>query len=87
MKQRSLFVHRYEGHKNSEYVVRSGLTFDDALVVSGSEDDKIYIWDMVDNNIVQTLTGHTGIVSGLTCHPEENILLSSSVDGTLRLWK
>lgn len=76
----------YEGHQNSQYVVRSGMTYDDALVASGSEDHKIYLWDMVSNQVVQKLTGHMGAVSGLVCHPEEDILLSCASDGTIRLW-
>ena len=42
---------------------------------------------MVECKIVQVLTGHQQRICGLKCHPEENILLSSSVDGTIRLWK
>jgi mitogen-activated protein kinase organizer 1 len=76
----------YTGHQNTNYIVRSGLTFDDALVISGSEDHKVVLWDMVDSQVVQRLHGHKGIVSGLSCHPESGLFLSSSADGTVRLW-
>ena len=39
---------RYTGHKGSDYKIDSMLTHDDACVVSGSEDSKIYFWDLVE---------------------------------------
>ena len=39
---------RYKGHKGSEYKIDSSLTHDDACIVSGSEDGKIYFWELVE---------------------------------------
>lgn len=80
-------LNRYVGHENFKYLLKSGLTFDDAHIVSGSEDNAVYIWDMVDNKIVQKLSGHNKMVCGISCHASELCLLSSSVDGTIRVWK
>ena len=45
----SLFVCiRYTGHIGSEYKIDSSFTNDDTFVVSGSEDGKIYFWDLVE---------------------------------------
>ena len=43
-----LIPFRYKGHKSSEYKLDACLTNDDAHVVSGSEDGKIYFWDLVE---------------------------------------
>ena len=42
------WIVRYKGHKGSEYKIDSALTHDDACVVSGSEDGKIYFWELVE---------------------------------------
>jgi len=76
----------YLGHKNVTYKIDSCLSNDDAYVLSGSEDNQIHIWDLVESSSVLTLKGHTGPVCGLVYHPSENILLSSSADGTIRMW-
>ena len=39
---------RYKGHKGSEYKIDSSLTHDDACIVSGSEDGKMYFWELVE---------------------------------------
>ena len=38
----------YAGHQNSRYRVDSCMNNDDSHVVSGSEDGKIYFWDLVE---------------------------------------
>ncbi|KAG0349732.1 WD repeat-containing protein 83 [Gamsiella multidivaricata] len=41
-------LNAYKGHKNSQYKIRSCLSNSDAHVISGSEDGKIYIWDLME---------------------------------------
>eukprot|EP00005_Dracoamoeba_jomungandri_P004289 CAMPEP_0174259152 /NCGR_PEP_ID=MMETSP0439-20130205/8028_1 /TAXON_ID=0 /ORGANISM="Stereomyxa ramosa, Strain Chinc5" /LENGTH=234 /DNA_ID=CAMNT_0015342943 /DNA_START=112 /DNA_END=813 /DNA_ORIENTATION=- len=60
----------YTGHKNTEYPIASNLTNTDAYVVSGSEDHKIYFWDLVEGSIVHSLSGHSKTVSAVAVHPE-----------------
>jgi len=76
----------YRGHKNLTYKIESCMSNDDAYVLSGSEDHFIYIWDLVEGTNLMKVKGHFGPVCGLAYHPSENILLSSSADGTLRVW-
>ncbi len=38
----------YRGHRNQQYRVESMLTRSDAYVISGSEDGKAYLWDLVE---------------------------------------
>jgi mitogen-activated protein kinase organizer 1 len=76
----------YTGHKNLTYKIDSCLSNDDAYVLSGSEDNNIHIWDLVNASSVLALKGHFGPVCGLAYHPTQNMLLSSSADSTVRLW-
>jgi COMPASS component SWD3 len=63
--------------------------------VSGSEDNKIYIWDLQTQQVIQMLEGHAGAFSILTkknshviadavisisCHPSADILASGSLE-------
>ncbi|KAJ3349137.1 WD repeat-containing protein 83, partial [Entophlyctis luteolus] len=73
----------YRGHKNSEYKIISTLSNDDAVVISGSEDGRICLWDLVEvmiagarealtflkGNLLQTVDAHgNGTVGKLvTC--------------------
>ena len=41
-------IYRYTGHKNNQYKIDSCLNHEDTLVVSGSEDGKVYMWDLID---------------------------------------
>ncbi len=67
--------------------IDSQLTFDDAYVVSGSENNVVCIWDLVDGKLLRSLHGHEGSVVSVNCHPKENLIISGSADGTIRLWK
>lgn len=62
------------------------LHFDSRILASGSADATIKIWNFSTGQC-STLTGHTGAVTQTRIvQHEKNRLLSSSCDGTLRLW-
>ncbi|KAJ1886801.1 hypothetical protein LPJ66_009446 [Kickxella alabastrina] len=77
---------RYKGHQNtSKNFIRSSF-IGDSLVVGGSEDGMVYIWDRESTNIVQRLCGHQGIVYDAKWNPKRGILCSASDDWTLKSW-
>jgi mitogen-activated protein kinase organizer 1 len=41
-------LNTFKGHVNSDYKIDSSLTHDDSHIVSGSENSKIYFWDLVE---------------------------------------
>ena len=47
---------RYKGHRNADYKLDSCLSHDDAYVISGSEDGRIYFWDLVEVSQLCVLT-------------------------------
>ena len=62
---------------------------DSTHLASSCPDGRIQIWELQGNQIttcVQTLSGHTYWVFGLTFAPNGDQLASSSWDGTVRLW-
>ncbi|CAF0785762.1 unnamed protein product [Brachionus calyciflorus] len=54
-------------------------------LVSGSQDNTIEIWNMVDGSLKRTLLGHTSSVLSLIIL-ENGDLASGSVDRTIRIW-
>jgi len=85
-KEAGELLNEYKGHKNENYKIENCLTNDDAYVIAGSEDNDIYVWDLVEASVAARLKGHTKPICGLSYHPREQALLSSSVDGTIRYW-
>ncbi|XP_023828155.1 WD repeat-containing protein 97 [Salvelinus sp. IW2-2015] len=55
------------------------------FVVTASKDVSIRVWGP-DWGLCMAFVGHTGVVTSLACCPESGLLLSASLDGTLRCW-
>jgi platelet-activating factor acetylhydrolase IB subunit alpha len=56
------------------------------LIVSGSDDASIRIWDILTGRCERALTGHTNAVNDLAFNAKGNQLLSCSSDMTAKLW-
>jgi len=77
-------VYPQMGHSNW---VRS-VTFspDGRMVLSGSNDNTLKLWDVATGRELRTFSGHTGIVNSVTFSPDGRQVLSGSYDNTLKLW-
>lgn len=70
----------FKGHANGVMCVQ----FDDNVLISGSYDATVKVWDVNTGEELRTLTGHT---SGIRCLQfDESKLMTGSLDNTLRLW-
>ncbi|CAH1769886.1 5064_t:CDS:2, partial [Entrophospora sp. SA101] len=86
-KEDGRMLNDFKGHKNSTYRVNSCLSNDDSQIISGSEDGSIYIWDLLNGNLLKTIEAHPGIVVYVTYHPRIDEMLSSSIDGLVKVWR
>ncbi|KAJ2726889.1 hypothetical protein GGI07_000217 [Coemansia sp. Benny D115] len=77
---------RYKGHQNTSKNFIRARFMGDSMVVGGSEDGMVYIWDRQSTAIVQRLPGHRGIVYDAQWNPKRGILCSAGDDWTLRTW-
>lgn len=59
---------------------------DGSLLASGGYSQKVKIWDAHQGTLLNTLTGHTGVVEGLSWGPDGKWLVSGSRDGTAIVW-
>ena len=74
----------YKGHTNKEYRIRSTLGMADSVVISGSEDGKLYAWDLLEGKVIGTLGAHEGkVASAVACNGVRKEWASAGVDGEL----
>jgi WD40 repeat protein len=79
--------HKYSGFKQGLYVVRCCFGgWDERFVISGSEDNKVYIWHKENGSLIQTLEGHTRPVTSVAWSPTNpTMFASASDDHTIRM--
>ena len=57
------------------------------LFRSGGDDQAVRIWEINTGKEIATLTGHTGAITSLAIPATSKTLLTSSTDGTAKLWQ
>jgi len=80
----------FSGHKCSSYNISCTFFSNDRTVATGSEDNRIWIYDVESGKPIQTLSGHSAVVHFLAT-PSNNApglqLASSSIDSNrVKIW-
>jgi mitogen-activated protein kinase organizer 1 len=78
---------------NETYRIRSTLGMNDSVVISGSEDGRVYVWDLVDGKVLHTL-GHAqtagsakkDVVSAVAFCDSRREWCSAGGDGEVVVW-
>jgi len=73
-------IKTFKGHDNGV----TCLQFDENILVTGSYDAKIKIWDINTGKEIRTLTGHTMGIRAIKF--VDNKLFSGSLDNTVKVW-
>ena len=79
------------GHINNRFCVFSAFSFANPnrqSIVSGSEDGKVYIYDLQSRKIQQTLEGHSDAVLAVDAHKSLELIASGgmSIDNKVKFW-
>ncbi|KRX81221.1 WD repeat-containing protein 5B, partial [Trichinella nativa] len=73
----------FRGHTCEKYSAEFDFDNTGRWILAGSEDNHIYVWDWITEEVESCLTGHTDPVSSLVYHPEKPLFASSSLGGQL----
>jgi len=81
-------VRTFEGHRQERFMIRSSWGgAHESFVVSGSEDNNIYIWRASTGELIDRLEGHDSCVNCVSWNPViPGIFASASDDGTVKVW-
>mmetsp|Transcript_92 Transcript_92/g.252 ORF Transcript_92/g.252 Transcript_92/m.252 type:complete len:620 (-) Transcript_92:93-1952(-) len=80
-------VRLYKGNQNTfTNFIRASFGPAPSLVMSGSEDGYVYIWDRESGSRVQRLGGANSIIYSAAWSSRQSTLASSSHDGIVRTW-
>ncbi|MFO0628468.1 MAG: WD40 repeat domain-containing protein [Polyangiales bacterium] len=72
------------GH--TDFVQALAFSPDGRVLVTGSEDSTLRVWDPATRACLRTLTAHAGAVNALAFTPDGARLLTASDDRTVRVW-
>ncbi|MBD2773573.1 eIF2A-related protein [Iningainema tapete] len=73
-----------EGHKNPLWSV--AFSPDGQIIVSGSSDNTVRLWNLEGYPIGEPFQGHQGEVRSVAFSPNGEMIVSGSFDNTVRLW-
>ena len=71
---------------NRKNIVRVALSQDGLLLAAAYDDHTIHLWDVLTQEEIGELYGHSNSITDLRFTPDGRLLISSSLDGTIRLW-
>lgn len=82
-------IQRYGGFKNGTFYIKSCLSPDGQYLISGSSDEKSYIWNVDSPNPLVRLNGHTVEVTSVAWmqSPLETRIVTCSDDARHKIWR
>ena len=79
------FLHRFNFRNFNVHTL--AFTPDGRTLVVGNGDKKIQLWDIVDQRLIETMTGHQHAVCQLAFSADGTILASGDTGGKIHLWE
>lgn len=81
-------VTKYVGQLQKEFVIRSCFGgIEEQFVLSGSQDNYVYVWNRHTAELIETIPGHQGTVNCVRwCPSNSRMFASAGDDGHIRIW-
>jgi len=76
----------FETHSGDKEVIDMAVSLDGRLLITGSKDGLVRIWDLHRESLETVLLGHRGAVQTVAISSTSKKVLSGSKDGTARIW-
>lgn len=74
----------FDGHKN--FVYQIAFTPKGNILISGSYDEAVFMWDVRRAQIIRTLPAHSDPVAGIDVVYDGTLIASCALDGLIRIW-
>ncbi|KAH3674846.1 hypothetical protein WICMUC_003049 [Wickerhamomyces mucosus] len=86
----SILLNKYIGHNQVKYIIRSCFGHDENLVLSGSEDGRIFLWNKEFGALIGTFKAHDGNTNCVTWNPiksnNKEMFVTCGDDGLVKVW-
>ncbi|KAL6061282.1 DDB1- and CUL4-associated factor 11 [Balamuthia mandrillaris] len=81
----------YRGHRVFQTLIRCYFSPEHSTgqryIYTGSYDGSVYVYDVISGEVVTKLHGHEATVRDVSWHPFDPNIVSTSWDGTVRMWQ
>lgn len=77
------FQASFTGHAN--WIRSAKFSPDSRLIVSGSDDKTVKIWDVGKKSVINSFPDHTGIINNVRFHPDGTCVASCSHDKKIKV--
>ena len=77
-------IRALKGHRLTVSCI--AIDYDSKIIISGSWDKTIKIWDIQSGTILKTLLGHDDLVWSVAISHDSKFIVSASDDNTIRIW-
>ncbi|KAL7895601.1 hypothetical protein HDV63DRAFT_106841 [Trichoderma sp. SZMC 28014] len=78
------YLRKFCGHSDS--VSSVAFSHDSKLILSGSYDQTVRLWDRTTGECLHTFLGHTDTVASVAFSHDSKLVLSGSSDNTIKIW-
>ncbi|KNE60185.1 hypothetical protein AMAG_05604 [Allomyces macrogynus ATCC 38327] len=78
-------VQRYTGHCNEKTMIKESNFFGSDLILGGSDDGNLFIWDRATGHVLDVLEGDGRIVNCVQPHPDLPYLLTAGIDDSIKV--
>ncbi|KAL9480960.1 hypothetical protein ACSS6W_005746 [Trichoderma asperelloides] len=83
-KDKPVYLRKFRGHDKAVYSV--AFSHDSKLLVSGSHDKTVKLWDSTTGACIHTFRGHGSTVYSVALSHDSKLVASVSSDDTVKLW-